>query len=610
TKALLFSRCRVITILILWALPLSLNCQTDISQLERQLEEKKRLPDPIDRDSQVIWQYNYIIETLARSQDSRTELFLDTMQLLIADSEWQSASGMYQRAQGRYHDFRGEFSEALESYSDAIDELKPASGKLQELAFAYVLKAFLLSNSELYEECKSTIQEGLPYARAANGKNSLCLMLDWYGDYYYYGLDGNRDNQKALDYYLQVQDLLPEISNTNIIADNHAVLAGLYDRLGQSDKGAFHFNIADSLCLAYNLVYPRMGLYLERGRVLEEEGDYLKANRIYKKVEEFLSETNNIEFKSRLHEVLFNNYKNLNDYKQALIYHELVMEADSKMNDGEVQRKYDELQSKYEVAIRENQINALTESKSKVTRNLILSLFVITLIGGLLILRKNSALKKSYLALQKQQIKTKEALYKGESQERRRLAAELHDNVNTKLAAARWRLESVQDGLSGNQKGVVDSTIEMLQETYEDVRHISHNLVPALLKEKGLHGSLQELIRKLNDTKQVNIRLDHTSNPSKPNIINSIAYPLYNIVSELITNVIKHAKATTCEVHLVENPSELLIEVIDDGHGYDPSSKSNGFGLRSIASRVEALRGRIHVKSNSTGTKTSIRIPI
>ena len=572
------------------------------------LAEKKQLSDPIDRDTQLIWQYNIIIETLARTQDPRTEKYLDTLLQLSITSNWPSARAYYFRAKGRNHEFKSELAMALEYYDKAIETFKPANGNLRELAFSYVLKVFLLSNTGLFDEAKKTILEALPYAQKAKGKNSLCFLLDWYGDYYYYGLEDIVDNEKALEYYLQVNKILPQITTVNIIADNYAVLSGVYQRMGKTNLANSYFHLADSISISENLPFVRWGLYAEKARVLEENGDHKEANIIYLQAKKFTQNTSNIIFKSRLEEALWKNYKNLGNHKMALEHLEKFGEMKDQMANAEVEKKYAEIEAKYNTALQDKKLAELQKSKTKNNRNLLLGILSLAAIGSFIIFRKNRALSNSYQKLTDSQKEIEIAIYQGETQERQRMASDLHDNVNTKLAAARWRLEAINEDIQGPSRQIIDSTIKMLNEAYQDVRNISHNLVPAQLENEGLVKSIDNLIRKLNSNGKVQFILDGEHiNEDK---IKKITYPVYNIIFELINNVMKHADATKSEINLKTNSLNLIIEVTDNGQGYDVVKMKKGFGLRSINSRVQALRGTLNlISSEGQGTRTSIIIP-
>ncbi len=582
---------------------------SDITTYVDKLQLVKEIQDPVDRDTQLIWQYNYISEELARNLDPRTEAYLDTLRLMSELTPWDNARGFYYRAMGRYSDFQGNFSEALSFYDMAINAFKPAGGDLKELAFTYVLKGFLLSNSEMYQECIKTLKEGIPYASETNYKNSLCLMLDWFGDYYYYGLEDSINNEIALDYYLQVNQILPFITYPRIIADNHAVLSGVYARLGRKAEAAYHFPIADSLCKAENLPYVRWGLYAEKARSLENENKHSEANEIYLIAKNFMEATTSIEFKARLEKALSNNYKNLGNYKLALSHYENMVAMEEVMAIDEVKKKYADIEAKYNLSVKEKEIADLQRSKIISNRNLALSILAISLIASTIIIRKNKILKRNYLLLEQQQKEVEKAIYTGETQERKRLSAELHDQVNTKLAAAKWQLEAISEKLYGVDREIIDNTTVMLNDAYQDVRNISHNLVPTRLETEGLIKSVEDLFIKLNKNAAIKFKLYAESIEEQK--IERITYPLYSIIFELINNILKHAQASQVTIRITESAGNLDLIINDDGQGFDVQNIQPGFGLSSITNRVKSLKGTIDItSSNETGTQTYIRIPL
>lgn len=582
---------------------------SDISSQLRNLDNAKSLSDPIARDTQMIYQYNKIIEELSRNIDPRTEAYVDTLRQMAELSTWESALGFYYRGLGRMHDFKGEFEEALLYYEKAIVAFKPTSTDKKEIAFTYVLKGFLLQNSELYQECWKTLKEGLPYARQTKYKNSLCLMLDWFGDYYYYGMETSVDNESALEYYLQVEELLPSIDYARIIADNHACLSGVYNRTSQYEKADYHFAIADSICQEEKLNHVRWGLFAEKARALESSEQHKEANKIYLQASEFMENSTNIEFKARLEKALWANYKNIGDYEMALAHYENLTEMEEKMNISDVEKKYAEIEAKYLFTVKENEIAKLQKSKASIIRNLLIGLAGLSLIFGYYIKKKNNQLQDNYNQLEINKDEVERAIYSGETQERQRLSSELHDNVNTKIAAARWRLESIVDSLDDNAKSMVESTIQMMQEAYDDVRSVSHNLVPKELEKEGLIASIKNLIENLNIKSDVVFEID--SNDINENELSKIIYPVYNIVFELINNILKHANASSAKISIIKLEEQLSITIRDNGKGFDQSIVESGFGLMSIKNRVKSLKGTINIESfQQTGTASYINIPL
>ncbi len=584
--------------------------QMDQSYLFERIQEKKSIDDPIARDSQLIWQYNYTIEELARTQDERVAAYVDTLRERAMSSSWPSAMAFYHRAMGRMHDFRGEFANALEHYDQAIQYYADANGELKEYAFTYVLKAFLLSNAGYYPECMATIEEGLPIARAAKGKNSLCLMLDWYGDYYYYGMGGEVDNMKALSYYKQVNEILPQISYARIIADNFSVLSGVYGRLDDMELSDNYFAKADSVLSETNLPNVKWGLYAERAKQLEQNGDYQGANDIYTSIMSYMDENPNKVFRARYYKALYENYKALNQPDSAIVYLEKYMADADALDTQELKQKYDEIQAKYELSQKNVEIERL-HSKQRGLQNMgLIALLMGALIGVYFYHRSNQRLKTSNQALAKAQKSIKESFVKGELSERQRIASDLHDNVNTKIAATKWRIEAMQQGIDPDHQDDVKPIIDMMDDVYQDVRNIAHNLAPSRLMEVGLVASLKEMAYRLNESHKIHFDIDATE--CDESLITDEVYQVYNIVFELINNILKHSAADVASVKIATAAKHLNIIVTDNGKGFSPDHQGHhGLGLSSIRERLRTLDGEMEISSTSgEGTRIQILLPI
>ncbi len=584
-----------------------------LSLADRFINEFKELDtitDPMRLDTVKIWKLGEICDQMAMTQDERTETYLDTLDLYTQNSDWHTSRGIYYKAYGIYYDIRGNRTKALEYYDKAIDLLSNSQDDLDiaVLAFTYVKKAFLLSNSNMYLECKKVIEKGLPYARKTTKRNMLAMMVDWLGDYYYYDVGDTINYKKALSYYKQVEEMHPEIENILLIADNHAVLSGCYERLGEISKSKYHFKIADSISQAQNLLFVRRGLYADKARLLEKNGKDKEANAIYVQIAEFLKGNKNIEFQARAESDLWRSYKKIGNYELALKHYEEWTWMEDSLANQDVAIKYAELEKKYDIAQKENEIITLENKESKTRMNFLLLLGGVSLLGLVFILRRNTQLSKSKQLLITSYKISQEATFKGEQNERSRIASELHDNVNSKIAAIKWQLESIIPTDQQNQK-VLKSSIDLIESTYQDVRQISHNLVPLELEEVGLEKAVESLVYKLNETGDIQFEVNYAQR--LPNVLKSKAYPIYNITLELINNILRHAKASNAVVTIEQKDTDIKLVVEDDGQGYDQSREEKGFGLNSIQERVKSLRGNLNVESIiGKGTRVEILIPV
>ena len=578
---------------------------TEIDKYLQLVAENRLVEDPIERDTLVLWNYASICEEMARVQDPRTLAYLDTLTKMSLASKWPTARGFYYRAYGRYHDFRGETTQALDYYDKAIKALEANNGNTAQIAFTYVLKGFLLSNSGFHLECRKVLKQGMPYAQKTHLKNSLCLMIDWMGDYYYYGVNDTVDYNKALFYYKQVEEILPQISYQRIIADNHAVLSGCYNNLGDKEKADYHFIMADSISKKHNLDFVRSALYSDKGDFLTEMNRHHEAHAFFKKAYDIGKGSKHIEFRSRREHDMWRSYKNIGNFEMAFHHYEEWNWMEDSLANQEVGLKYAELESQYQLAQKENEIAKLEKQRLTTQSRLFSALGLISVISLIVIVFKNRSIKRSKLDLIKAHQEAEEAIYKGETKERARIASELHDGVNSKIAAIKWQLESLPEE---HQTKTISSAISMIESTYQDVRQISHNLVPKELQNLGLVNAVSKIVQTLNTKNEVNFEVISSEKPASS--LKAKAYPIYNIILELINNVIRHSKAKEAAIIINQLRESLSVTVEDNGIGFDKVNDPEGFGITSIKERVKTLGGTMKIDSESgVGTKVNILIP-
>ena len=325
--------------------------------------------------------------------------------------------------------------------------------------------------------------------------------------------------------------------------------------------------------------------------------------------------TTAINLKKDYYEVLAKCYKAVGEhvlYQQTL--EKLVAAKDSFYKDNSAEALA-EMQVKYESEKQQSQIKDLENDKlmqvvdkQELTRNFLLGLAVIGMILTGYVIFTNRKLREQNAVLSRKNREIQEAHYKGQHVERKRVASELHDNLNTKLAALRWRLEALNmaDYPAKDQKTFV-GLIDMLEDVYDDVRLISHNMLPAELETKGLAVALQRLMEKLNVNPKTTFSL--VLNGMEDRLDPQVEFEFYSIALELINNIIKHAHASQVWISISTNDINTVLTVSDNGVGFETNIESQGIGLRNISSRVENLKGSWKVESNpGQGSKVIVEV--
>jgi two-component system NarL family sensor kinase len=199
----------------------------------------------------------------------------------------------------------------------------------------------------------------------------------------------------------------------------------------------------------------------------------------------------------------------------------------------------------------------------------------------------------------------------GQEKERKKLAEELHDNLGSSLTTVKLYFENIKSQVKdGQDLEVYQRTEQILEDTYETVRSMSHTRNNGILASKGLIPTIQSLAKKITESGQINVEVIHHGLDKK--LQNSIELIIFRIVQELLTNVVKHAQATQVVVNLTSYQDNLNIMVEDNGKGFDSMHLPNneGMGLRSIEKRIESIEGTFEVDSSpKRGTTINIDIP-
>lgn len=206
----------------------------------------------------------------------------------------------------------------------------------------------------------------------------------------------------------------------------------------------------------------------------------------------------------------------------------------------------------------------------------------------------------------------RQRLVTAREEERRRLRRDLHDGLGASLASIAMQIDaarSLVDEAPDASKLMLGELTEQVQETIADVRRLIYNLRPPALDDVGLAGALRQLAA-THANKGLHIELIVPE--VMPSLTAAVEVAIYRIVQEALTNVVRHAQARRCRVHLSidETPAALRLLVEDDGIGLFTAAQP-GVGLHSMRERAEELDGSFSVMpAPSGGTKISVTLPI
>ncbi|GGH06033.1 hypothetical protein FAZ19_04405 [Sphingobacterium alkalisoli] len=224
--------------------------------------------------------------------------------------------------------------------------------------------------------------------------------------------------------------------------------------------------------------------------------------------------------------------------------------------------------------------------------------------GGIISWRYRKTRKQNHVLFQEKVQQDKKAYLRElqiQEDERLQIARDLHDDLGATLSA----IKLVTTNSYPDDKHLT----AMVVKANTDLRHFFSKLTEMNLKEKGFFSSLDERVEELNASGDTVISFISVGDEEL--IPESIPLPLFRIISELLSNILKHAKASEAIVQLIVETDHIQLLTEDNGIGYDTHSAENkGMGLRNIQDRVARLDGKIHVSSNTSGTTSIIIIPL
>jgi PAS domain S-box-containing protein len=205
-------------------------------------------------------------------------------------------------------------------------------------------------------------------------------------------------------------------------------------------------------------------------------------------------------------------------------------------------------------------------------------------------------------------------LITAEEEGRARLARELHDDVNQRLALLSVELERLGQKPPASAAALRKRVGELLAEMRElssDVQRMSHRLHPSKLDHLGLVTAVKGLCQEYTERRGIRVRFQ--AEDVSGTLPRDVSLCLYRLAQEALTNVARHSGADEVEVRLVGSADSIRLQISDSGVGFDPASadEQRGLGLISMRERLRLVNGTMTLDSDpSHGTRIEAAIPL
>lgn len=546
---------------------------------------------------------------------------------------------------GKKNKIKGTYLEAVDffykslSYAEKINDNYKKAISYQEIADSFIWLNQPKKSQTLYQEALKLYKFLHLYEDYADCLNNLAITYHDIGQY-----------NKSIELLEECLTYEPYIKGKQSIPSFYANIGSAYREQKKYKKALFYYKKSlqlqvktgdyDKSSYAFLLLEMAINYLLQ-----DDLANAISYANQSKKINESLP--NGVRYNPD--EILYKAYKKQKKYNLSLTHLELSIDAKAKATAQDFAKRINALQYEYDNQKKELEIYSLNTNleKQQLLKKFYITGIIFLLLFGIWFWINNQKLKSqnNQIEEQKKHIlkvnenldnfnkllekkvgertielsqaneellqKNKEitqALVKGQSIERQRVASELHDNLGGTLTAIKWQLAVLDfENLSQTEQKIYDSIMEMLQNAYADVRHISHNLLPSEFEEKGLIGAIQKLCDDINKSQRLEMSFSFNSNLE--NIEEKITLELYSICMEAINNILKHSKATKAEIVITKEEYQLQLIIKDNGIGIDSNIPKNGKGFKNFQTRLETINGVFNI-SSSNGTILSVKVPL
>lgn len=507
--------------------------------------------------------------------------------------------------------YKGAYEKSTESFVKSIKLHEQLGDRNGEAKLCNDL-ANLLRKHDDVNGAKKYLERALSIYTALNDKDGLANTNNNIGVVYEY--IGELDSAMAC--YKRGLEFYRQINNRSGMGYSYDYIGLIYAYKGQYDESlasmqqalAIREELGEKQAMATSLV--------NMGELNLAKKDFKAAMPLFKRSQQIASDMGFADLISYNYKVMATASAGMGDFKEAYnLQKQFATYSDSLFNLRR-NEQVAEIQSKYETEKKEkenlqlqgkNAEQALILSRQRTYLLLLVALVVAIALGASLFNSRTKLMQERKLneEIQRQEAIRLKAVIESQEEERKRIAAELHDGLGQVLSAARINLASA------GSKEEINHSLELIDRSCRDLREISHNMMPSALAKGGIVPALQEMITRLNDTGKISIELD--TDGMEQRLAPEVEVHLFRIAQELINNILKYADAKEAQVQLIREENNLTMMVEDNGKGFEKEKLESGTGngWYNILSRLRLINGDVELDTQpGKGTVITIGLQL
>ena len=199
----------------------------------------------------------------------------------------------------------------------------------------------------------------------------------------------------------------------------------------------------------------------------------------------------------------------------------------------------------------------------------------------------------------------------GRAKEKKRISEDLHDGILGRLFGTRLSLDSLNNNTNDDAIKNRSVYIDELKSIEQEIRKISHDLNTDFIAGSSYFDIVKTLVENQSNAYEFGFKLEKNDDINWELVSNKTKINLYRIVQESLQNIYKHANANFVNIKFRQEDNNVLLEITDNGSGFDVSKAKKGIGLKNINSRVNELNGEVIINSiRDKGTTIQVSVPI
>jgi signal transduction histidine kinase len=402
--------------------------------------------------------------------------------------------------------------------------------------------------------------------------------------------------EEILNYY-------PKATYEKVVILNNKAL--LNKALGKLSESKIQYIQAIHIAREQGYKSYLSNLYNNYAYQLIAENNMDSANLVLDEALLIAKEIDDLDLEASILDSYSDYFKEMGNFYKALEYKDESVDKRNKYKRKQQIQQSLFLSTVFETEQKEKEI---IEQESEINR-LWASVFgsialIVLLITVVVYYRQKSAVRKAKLITveREKSLEIADALIEGQDTERKRLAMDLHDGLGARLGTLRFKI----DNLLSKDKYHKELSKDV-DDIGNNIRELSHRMLPTQLDELGLIISLKNLLASINASGVFNMTLESNIDER---LDPKIETHLYYLIYELVNNAMKHSGGNEIMIQIYDHDDSISISVEDNGKGLHPDKIKYGLGLKNINQRVAYLCGNIHIDSQvDEGSIFMIELP-